>query len=74
MHGSDREARNEMAADIRSKMAESLAEVWMKGDRKLVKQTIDCALDASMSRQWKDDTAAALPETERDNFLTYMRG
>lgn len=55
-------------------MSACLAESWLKGERRLVKNTIDCGYDEHMRRQWKDDTAAALPEPERDNFLTYMRG
>lgn len=70
---SNREARNAVAQNCRTKMAEILAEQWMAGDRALVKNTIDCGLDCQMRRQWKDDTAAALPEAMRDEFNLYMR-
>ncbi len=71
---SGREERNAHAEACRAKMASILAEQWLAGERWLVKSTIDCALDCHMSRQWKDDTAAALPVAEREPFFSYMRG
>lgn len=64
----------QQTAGISSKMSAALAEAWNKGERKLVKSTIDCGLDAETRRQWKDDTANALPADQRETFLQYMRG
>lgn len=73
LQNSDREERNAIAGALRSKMATELADQWQQGNCELVKATIDCALDAGMRNQWKDDTAEALPPMLRQGFLDYMR-
>lgn len=71
---SDREGRNSVAQGCRDKMAQALADAWQNGECVLVKSTIDRAMNENMSRQWKDDAAAALPPAERQNFLNFVRG
>lgn len=70
---STREERNEAVTSIRTAMSQCLAEAWQKGERKLVATTINQGFDAMTRRQWKDDTAAALPEELRAEFLSYLR-
>lgn len=69
----DREERIEHANVCRIKMADALASAWQKGERLLVKKTIEGGLDAIMRRQWEDDTASALPIEQRDKFLEFLR-
>jgi len=69
----DREERIDHANACRLKMAEAMAIAWQNGERARVKITIDCALDATNRRQWKDDTALALPPEHREKFLEFMR-
>lgn len=71
---SNREVRNQLAKDLRLKMAKELAAAWNRGQHDQVRDTIARALDSSMCRQWKDDTAAELHPDQREFFFNYVRG
>lgn len=66
--------QNEAANQSLTKMSCVLAEEWLKGNHRLVKDTIEHALDSGMVRLWKDQTAEALPEEQRAGFLKYLNG
>jgi hypothetical protein len=70
---SDRQEREEHAEACGDKIADALLLTWKRGERLLVKNTIECALDYRMRTQWKYELAEKMPPAMREEFNNYMR-
>lgn len=67
------EHENRTATNGLSKMAQALADVWRQGERSLVRNTIECAMDCHTKRRWQDQVADMLGPDEGRQFNEFMR-